>query len=124
MDIYKEWLEFAEDDLQVAKVVVKALHYKAAVYHAQQCAEKSLKGYLVFNNEPIKKTHDLRVLLGLCYVLDADFFDIETEATELNELDTEFRYPSQTTLILDELFTLSIIDYAQKIFDFVQSKCI
>lgn len=35
-------------------------------FHAQQCAEKSLKGYLTSREIPFEKTHDLGQLFYLC----------------------------------------------------------
>lgn len=64
----KDWLLHADDDLRLAKVAFKlksAVPHKLIAYHAQQCAEKCLKAYLVYKSVDFPYTHDLTVLLNL-----------------------------------------------------------
>ena len=59
----EEWLERAEEDYYQARVALrkrKHLAYNSACFHAQQCAEKYVKAFLVrrgikFRNEPLKR---------------------------------------------------------------------
>ena len=44
-----------------------------ACYHAQQCAEKYLKGYLVAHNVLFRLVHDLDYLIQLCAPLNPAF---------------------------------------------------
>ncbi len=46
----REWLVRAEQDLKYARLVLPNHSdlFEVALYHCQQCAEKSLKGYLVY----------------------------------------------------------------------------
>lgn len=62
------WIEKAEEDYSLA---VSALRKKkpgiyGACFHAQQCAEKYLKGMLVSRKKPFPRTHDLIALNDLC----------------------------------------------------------
>lgn len=41
------------------------VHKHGAAYHAQQCAEKSIKGFLTFNGCRVAKTHALEELAKL-----------------------------------------------------------
>jgi HEPN domain-containing protein len=62
----REWLRHADDDLRLARLAFKlksAVPYKLIAYHAQQCAEKCLKAYLVFKKIDFPYTHDLSLLL-------------------------------------------------------------
>jgi len=64
-----EWLEKAEEDFHVAKRECRARKhpgYNAACFHAQQCAEKYLKAYLVYHMVDFPYTHDMQNLLELC----------------------------------------------------------
>jgi HEPN domain-containing protein len=36
-----------------------------AIYHSQQAAEKALKGYLAFRDQPLERTHDRERLFGI-----------------------------------------------------------
>jgi len=48
----KLWFKYAIRDLKASKALVEmGSNYKhAAAYHAQQCAEKAIKGYLTFSS--------------------------------------------------------------------------
>lgn len=61
MQEHEHWLAYAEDDLKVAKVIFNSEHISiaAVLFHSQQCAEKALKGYLVYNDIQFHKTRDL-----------------------------------------------------------------
>ncbi len=62
---FKEWLEKAEKDLVLAKSSLSLKFYDYATFHAQQCAEKALKAFLISNGRPIKRTHDIGELILL-----------------------------------------------------------
>jgi len=60
-----EWIAKAEEDWNVAQMSYRARKhpsYDAAVFHAQQCAEKYLKARLEEAGIAITRTHDLLVL--------------------------------------------------------------
>ena len=48
MELYQAWLYKANNDFRGAEILFANALNDLAIYHAQQCAEKSLKGYLVF----------------------------------------------------------------------------
>ena len=66
-----KWLRIAKEDLAVAKVLLKLEHFSSVTFHCQQCAEKSLKGYLVFNVQEVPETYDLTKLVVLCKKIDS-----------------------------------------------------
>ena len=45
----------------------------AVCFHMQQCIEKYLKAYLIFNGKEIRKTHDLAELISNCVEIDESF---------------------------------------------------
>jgi HEPN domain-containing protein len=65
MSGHEAWLSFAREDLRVAKLVMTEEIYNQVCFHAQQCAEKSLKAWLAAQGTPIPKTHKLADLLPL-----------------------------------------------------------
>ncbi len=66
-DLAAGWLRKAESDLNTAELVLaSAGPYDTACYHAQQSAEKYLKGFLAFNGVAIPRIHDLLELNQLC----------------------------------------------------------
>ena len=58
---YEMWLKKAKGDLLAAEKSVRDDDFTldAAGFHAQQCAEKALKGYLAYMEMPLQKTHSL-----------------------------------------------------------------
>jgi len=56
----RKWILKAENDLKIAKDEIQTEDpaTDAVCFHAQQCVEKYLKAFLVFNNKEIRKTHE------------------------------------------------------------------
>jgi HEPN domain-containing protein len=122
MEKHEEWLQKAENDYESAVVLLNAKLNDTSIYHTQQCAEKALKGYLVYKNVLAPKTHDLDKLLDLCKNHDNTFNSIDLITFELNGLDVKFRYPSPD-LDPPEVDVKNSIEWASEILDFVKSKC-
>ncbi len=95
MKEHEKWLHIANEDLLAAKGLIKLELFSAAVYHSQQAAEKSMKGYLSFKKYPISKTHDLLQLLELCISFDKEFHSLFEAADYINPFATRFRYPTE-----------------------------
>lgn len=88
------WFELAEADLQTADLALGRTGLeKIAGYHAQQCAEKYLKGFLVSRDIQFKFVHELTYLLDLCLKADEEFESLMPDAAELEDFATEARYP-------------------------------
>jgi HEPN domain-containing protein len=91
----ERWLVKAEHDLVTAKSTIQ-IHPEVTdtiCYHSQQCAEKSLKAYLVFVGQQIERTHYLPRLVELCETYNPDFRELYQIATDLTEYATSTRYP-------------------------------
>ncbi len=85
---HKVWLAYAEDDLEVSKAVINLPHIShisviPVLFHAQQCAEKALKAYLIYHNVKFKKSHDLEELVIKCAKTNNKFLDLIQLAVEL-----------------------------------------
>jgi HEPN domain-containing protein len=49
-----QWLNYADEDIQLARhalTLSTGVPYRLVAYHAQQCAEKCLKAYLVLRRK-------------------------------------------------------------------------
>lgn len=64
-----------------------------AAFLWQQAAEKALKVFLTWHDQPSRKTHDLVELLRQCRHIDAAFDHLEAAAITLTPYATQFRYP-------------------------------
>ena len=121
--IADEWFRYANNDLIVAKHCFENLHPKQieiASYHCEQCAEKSLKAFLLFKNIEPPKIHDLKVLCKMCQDIDNSFADIVIQCAHLNPYGITVRYPGEP-YPSEEMVKLAIIE-AQQVYDFCVSR--
>lgn len=123
MELHEAWIFKADHDFRSAEILFANALNDTAIYHAQQCAEKSLKAYLVFKNVAIPKTHSLDKLLDLCKQQDGNFDKIDVQVFDLEGFDVRFRYPAQILEPLDEEVDEAIIS-AEVIFEFVKERCV
>jgi HEPN domain-containing protein len=79
------WFAKAEADLQAAELLLNTTNplLDIVCYHAQQCAEKYLKGYLVARSVPFKFVHELAYLTRLCIEQEPEFSAMIDVASEL-----------------------------------------
>lgn len=93
----RQWVEKAEHDFTTAEYMLtlsKDCPFDAVCFHAQQCAEKYLKGFLALRSIDFPKTHDLVILLNLAKeaeTLGVELLDVEP----LNRYPVEARYPGE-----------------------------
>ena len=91
----REWAAHADDDMRVAQhtlTLPDACPYRLVAYHAQQCAEKYLKAFLVLRGIDFPFTHNIARLLELCSE-HAGWADSLTDAEELTPFAIAARYP-------------------------------
>jgi len=123
-DIVKAWIRKAESDLINA---TNSINIKpkppldTVCFHAQQCAEKYLKAYLVQYEINFEKTHNLGELVLLAAKVDEDFQEIIDISEKLTDYAVDIRYP----FLLEEPTkeeARETIEMAEKIKKFVLSK--
>jgi HEPN domain-containing protein len=117
------WIYKAKNDLKSAQKLLVGDDpiMDTAIYHTQQCAEKALKGYLAFRNQPLKKTHDIELLVEFCSKIDSDFEKLYDCSENLTPYATAFRYPDiYLEPDYDEVY--EAIDMAREILEFVEKK--
>jgi HEPN domain-containing protein len=122
-DFAIEWLRYAANDLIVARHSFEDLYPKQteiAAYLCQQCAEKALKAFLVFNDSDPPKIHNLKRLRELCQNIDSDFSELTTDCERLDPYGSVTRYPNE--LAVDETVAKAVIERAQKVYDFCIAK--
>jgi len=106
----RKWVEKAIKDLKIAENLCNQRYYEYACYFSQQSVEKLLKAFLIDNNRPYPRTHDIRELIKLCMKIDESFkylFEIEADYA------TETRYPEEAK---------EAIEIAEKVRNFVFKK--
>ena len=123
LDLAKDWLRYTKSDLNTATQMFHNFHPKEkeiACYHSQQCAEKSLKAYLVSEKITPPHTHDLLELNNLCIAQETSFSSLHSCCVSLNPYGVHVRYPNE--LAVDDVITKSAIDKAKFVYDFVAGK--
>jgi HEPN domain-containing protein len=121
LDLAKEWLRYAKSDLNTAKHMFNDVHPKEneiSCYHTHQCAEKSLKAYLIAKETDSPYIHDLVELIKFCIAHEASFSTIQLNCVSLNPYGVQVRYPNE--LDVDDSITGQAIIYAEKVLDFCE----
>jgi len=92
-----QWRKYADEDLRIAEhafTIESAVPYRLIAYHAQQCAEKYLKAFLVKNLIDFPYTHNISKLLELSS--SAAIWPTEiNDAEELTPFAITARYPGE-----------------------------
>ena len=92
-DHARGWFRKADSDLRSAKRMLASDDpYDTACFHAQQAAEKYLKGLLAFMEQIIPRTHNLEELQQLCLTLVTALPLTDTDLAELTPYAVELRY--------------------------------
>lgn len=91
------WLNKAHMDLKAAAHELTAVppFTADAVFHAQQAAEKALKGFLAWHDAPFRKTHDLAEVGRQCAGIDPSLESLLMRAAGLTQYAWKFRYPGE-----------------------------
>jgi HEPN domain-containing protein len=122
LDLAKEWLRYAKSDINTANHMfydVNPKETEISCYHSQQCAEKSLKAYLLLKGIQPPYTHDLIELNNLCIMHETNFSSMQTHCVCLNPYSVQVKYPNE--LAVDEYMAKSAIGNAKVIFDFCEN---
>ena len=114
------WIILADKDLKAAEIVLKDDYplTNIVAFHCQQTIEKYLKAYLIEQDAPLIKTHDLIKLNGMIKNIKDLGID-ENKLIIINEVYIESRYPGEIGLLPDGIPTdeqaKEFIEYAKEI---------
>lgn len=101
--LVQEWLDKAEDDWLAARTLLREdVAYGAISFHAQQVAEKCVKAYLTAQGKAFPRTHDLLELLAIGKSMDESLSDYVDEASLLNPVYLDVRYPGGEPQVFDQ----------------------
>jgi len=120
----KEWTAKADRDLKIGKdeFITEDPATDMICFHMQQCVEKYLKAFLIFNGREIRKTHIIEELIKECSEVDSDFQQLfAMKAHLLTDFAVELRYPGDVSLPSNEE-TRETIEVAEQVRRFVLNK--
>jgi len=116
----EDWILLADKDLYAAEILLKNEYplTNIVAFHAQQAIEKYLKAFLIENDVPLIKTHDLIKLNEMINEINNIGID-ESNLIMINEVYIEARYPGELGLMPDSIPTnedaKEFLDNAKKI---------
>jgi HEPN domain-containing protein len=91
----KAWFRKVAIDLRSAEADLVATPpiLEDVVFHCQQAAEKAIKGFLTYHQQPFGKTHDIRELGKACAPCEPTLAALLERAMPLTWYAWRFRYP-------------------------------
>lgn len=116
-NVVKGWFKKAENDLKSAEylMTMDAPPFDMICFHAQQCAEKYLKGFLAFYETYFPKTHSIEDLVSLCKEvapsIETDLMGVEA----LSNYGVEIRYPDDIYYEIPKDDAVEAIELANKV---------
>jgi HEPN domain-containing protein len=95
----RAWLSKALMDLRAADLLLSTapLLLGDVVFHCQQAAEKAMKAFLAWHDEPFRKTHDLEAVGRQILSFDTTLQPLVDRAGGLTEYAWKYRYPGEPT---------------------------
>jgi HEPN domain-containing protein len=121
--VIQRWITKAFHDLHTAQTMIQVNDVPADIvcFHCQQCAEKSLKAFLVFLDQAPPRTHDVVKLLALCQNFRESFSALEGPAIALADYAVEVRYPDDWREIPTEEASEALLN-ATRVLSFVRQE--
>lgn len=93
----REWFLRANNDLRAGELDLtpESPLTGDAAFHAQQAAEKSLKGFVCWHLRPVRKTHDLTAVGEECAAIAPELEAVIRSVASLSQYAWRFRYPGE-----------------------------
>jgi HEPN domain-containing protein len=121
----KIWLNYAEENLKSAEILLQSLLYNPCLQNAQQCIEKALKALLIEKDIAFKRTHDIFELNNLL-ITNHVLVDITEEECDLiNSIYLPTKYPLGSALpdfVPDQKICEEIMEIAKRVFQDIKNQ--
>jgi HEPN domain-containing protein len=120
----ESWLQFAREDRRMADMALEEGLYNQVCFHSQQCAEKSLKAWLLQKGESIPRTHRMADLVNL---ISKDFLgEIADRLLLLDQFYIPTRYPdalpgSLPDSLPDKSDAMDALETARKLLELIET---
>ena len=94
-ELLKRWMQFASEDLIVAKQILKSEFpiYRSVCFQCQQSAEKYLKAYQIQFRIRVIKTHDLVSIINTLIEFDKNVEQFKEMSKQVTDYAVSYRYP-------------------------------
>jgi HEPN domain-containing protein len=114
----RQWLNRARSDLALATAEQIAVYLEDLCFHAQQAAEKALKGLLLSRGIRFPYVHDLGILVNLLEDNGVRVPREVLEAVVLSGYAVESRYPGSAEPITEEEHQRAVV-LSERVVDWV-----
>jgi HEPN domain-containing protein len=97
-DETKQWLNYADENLQSSKILLDSHLYNPSLQNSQQSIEKNIKAYFIENGLKLQKTHNI---LSLNEILKKNEIFLNITDDEIDLIDTIYlssKYPFGSVL--------------------------
>ena len=97
-DETKQWLKYADENLQSAHILLESYLYNPSLQNTQQSIEKYIKAYFIENGLKLQKTHNI---LSLNEILKQNNIDLDITDDDIDLIDTIYlssKYPFGSVL--------------------------
>jgi len=117
-DETKQWLNYADENLQSSKILLESHLYNPSLQNSQQSIEKNIKAYFVENGLKLQKTHNI---LSLNEILKKNEIFLNITDDEIDLIDTIYlssKYPFGSVLPdfePDNTICLNCIDIVNRV---------
>ena len=94
----REWLDYAAQDDQSARLLLQSHLYNPCLYHIQQSIEKCLKAVIIEHELAFQRTHSIQALVNI--LMQADIA-VDIDADDIDLIDSIYmpaRYPLGSAL--------------------------
>jgi HEPN domain-containing protein len=118
-----EWFAQGDQDVQAAEILLAQNGPLAiAAFHLQQAIEKYLKGFLLSTAWPLRRIHDLEILLQQAIAQDADFAPFLAACQRITEYYIEARYPIGVTTPFQRVALQADLDTTRDLIALIRRK--
>ena len=118
-----DWFAQGDMDVQAADILLaQDGPLPVVAFHVQQAVEKYLKGYLVSRGWPLRRIHDLEVLIREAIARDADFVPFLGPCQRITEYYIETRYPLGIHTLLQVKTVKADLETARSLRELIRSK--
>ena len=112
------WINYAEKDiLTISEIIKNPVLANIVTFHCQQAIEKYFKAFIIDNNKPLLKIHNLLTLYGtIKEIIDLNLS--EDMLSTINDIYLESRYPGEIGLL--DNGSMPTIEQANQFFEFAK----
>ena len=112
------WLQYADENLKSAEVLMKSSLYNPSLQNAQQAVEKYLKALLIEKAVGLTRTHSIRELSGLLVGLGVHLSMTDDDIDLLDSIYLPSKYPAFSVLpnfMPDQSVCRQCLEIAEKV---------